>query len=154
MTGRLHRVPLNLRGLTGREDVFRLSGAVKRDPAVDAWLRAEPADLRSLARTWFERMRDCADDVRELMHDGQPTACVGDAAFAYVATFSAHVNVGFFHGAALADPEGFLHGTGKVMRHAKLRPGQAIDEVALADLIRAAHADLRKRIARGARDDE
>jgi len=154
MTGRLHRVPLNLRGLTGREDVFRLSGAVKRDPAVDAWLRAEPADLRSIARTWFERMRDCADDVRELMHDGQPTACVGDAAFAYVATFSAHVNVGFFHGAALADPEGFLHGTGKVMRHAKLRPGQAIDEVALADLIRAAHADLRKRIARGARGDE
>ncbi len=154
MTGRLHRVPLNLRGLTGREDVFRLSGAVKRDPAVDAWLRAEPADLRSIARTWFERMRDCADDVRELMHDGQPTACVGDAAFAYVATFSAHVNVGFFHGAALADPEGFLHGTGKAMRHAKLRPGQAIDEVALADLIRAAHADLRKRIARGARGDE
>jgi len=154
MAGRRHRVPLDLRGLTGREDVFRLSGAVKRDPAVEAWLRAEPVDLHSIARTWFERMRDCADDVRELMHDGQPTACVGDAAFAYVATFSAHVNVGFFHGAALADPEGFLHGTGKVMRHAKLRPGQAIDEVALADLIRAAHADLRKRIARGARGDE
>lgn len=149
MTGRRHRVPFDLRGLTGREDVFRLSRAVKRDPAVDAWLRAEPADLRSLARTWFERMRDCADDVRELMHDGQPTACIGDAAFAYVATFSAHVNVGFFHGAALADPEGLLQGTGKAMRHAKLRPGQAIDEAALDALVRAAHADLRRRIEEG-----
>jgi hypothetical protein len=96
-------------------------------------------------------MRDCSDDVRELMHDGQPTACVGDAAFAYVATFKAHVNVGFFHGAALADPAGLLHGTGKAMRHVKLRPGQAIDDAALDALVRAAHADLRRRIEEGGR---
>ncbi|WP_259392817.1 DUF1801 domain-containing protein [Dokdonella fugitiva] len=151
MRGRLRRIPLDIRGLTGREERFRLSGAVKRDPEVDAWLSAEPADLRSIARTWFERMRACADDVRELMHDGQPTACVGDAAFAYVATFSAHVNVGFFHGAALADPEGLLQGTGKAMRHARLRPGQAIDDAALDALVRAAHADLRRRIEEGGR---
>lgn len=148
MNGRLRRVPLDLRGLVGHEELFRLSGAVKRDPAVEAWLRAEP-DLRSIARTWFERMRACGDDVRELMHDGQPTACVGGAAFAYVATFKAHVNVGFFHGAALADPAGLLHGTGKAMRHVKLRPGQAIDDAALDALVRAAHADLRRRIEEG-----
>lgn len=149
MNDRSRRVPLDLRGLTAREDVFRLSGAVKRDPEVDAWLSAEPADLRSIARKWFERLRTCGDDVRELMHDGQPTACVGDAAFAYVATFKAHVNIGFFHGAALADPAGLLNGTGKAMRHVKLRPGQAIDDAALDALVRAAHADLRRRIEEG-----
>ena len=47
------------------------------------------------------------------MHDGHPTACVADAAFGYVNAFKAHVNVGFFRGAEIADPEGLLEGTGK-----------------------------------------
>ncbi|MEI9965905.1 MAG: DUF1801 domain-containing protein [Caulobacteraceae bacterium] len=59
------------------------------------------------------------------MHDGHPTACVGDAAFAYVDAFRAHVNVGFFHGAALDDPAGLLEGTGKRMRHVKPSLGPA-----------------------------
>jgi hypothetical protein len=50
-------------------------------------------------------MRQCGDDVRELMHDGCPVACIKDAPFAYVNTFTSHVNVGFFHGAKLSDPE-------------------------------------------------
>ncbi|HEY6942085.1 DUF1801 domain-containing protein [Dokdonella sp.] len=146
MAKRLHRVPLDLAGLTGREGVFRLSGAVRRDPAVDAWMRAEPADVRCIAQAWFERLRACGNDVRELMHDGYPTACVGDAAFGYVATFGAHVNVGFFHGATLADPAGLLQGAGKAMRHVKLRPGQAVDEAALDALVHAAYVDLRRRL--------
>lgn len=146
MSESIRRIPLELRGLTGREDVFRLAGAARRDPEVDAWLRTGPTELRSIARTWFERLRACGDDVRELMHDGQPTACVGDAAFAYVATFKAHVNVGFFHGAALDDPAGLLQGAGKAMRHVKLRPGEAVDEGALLALIRAAYADVRGRL--------
>jgi hypothetical protein len=146
MSKRTRRLPLDLRDLTGREDVFRLSGAVKRAADVGAWLRTGPTELRSIARTWFERLRACGDDVRELMHDGQPTACVGDAAFAYVATFKAHVNVGFFHGAALSDPAGLLQGTGKAMRHVKLRPGGKVHEAALLALIHAAYADVRGRL--------
>jgi hypothetical protein len=84
-------------------------------------------------------MRECGDDVRELLHDGHPTACVGDAAFGYVNAFTAHVNVGFFLGAQLADPAGLLEGTGKNMRHVKLRPGTEIEREALAALIQAAY---------------
>ena len=61
-------------------------------------------------------MRNCGDDVREVLHDGHPTACVADAAFAYVNAFKAHVNVGFFRGAEIVDPDGLLEGTGKFMR--------------------------------------
>ena len=68
-------------------------------------------------------MRRRGADVHELMHDGCPTACVGDAAFGYVNAFREHVNVGFFTGAFLSDPDGLLEGTGKRMRHVKLRPG-------------------------------
>jgi hypothetical protein len=87
-------------------------------------------------------MRRCGDDVRELLHDGLPTVCVDDAPFAYVGVFKDHVNVGFFHGASLADPAGLLEGTGKSMRHVKLRPGVAFNEKALEVLIAAAYRDI------------
>jgi hypothetical protein len=91
-------------------------------------------------------MRECGDDVRELLHDGHPTACIGDAAFGYVNAFAAHVNVGFFLGAHLEDPAGLLEGSGKFMRHVKLRPGAAIDPSALATLIRAAYLRVKSQV--------
>ncbi len=126
--------------------LLRFPGSVERDPAVAAWMRERSGELGALARRWFEVMRNCGDDVRELLHDGHPTACVGDAAFAYVNVFTAHVNVGFFRGAEIGDPEGLLEGTGKFMRHVKLRPGDGVDATALTALIEAAYADMRRRL--------
>jgi hypothetical protein len=127
-------------------DLFRLAGAVRRDPEVDAWFVAPEHDLRRLAQPWFDSLRACGSDVRELMHDGHPTACVGDAAFAYVDAFSAHVNLGFFHGAALDDPAGLLEGAGKRMRHVKIRWGRSVDAAALNALIAAAYRDVHARL--------
>lgn len=126
--------------------LFLLPSAVRRDPRVDAWFTDITDPFRLIVQPWFERMRSCGDDVRELIHDGMPTACVGDAAFAYVGAFSHHASVGFFHGAALPDPAGLLQGAGKRMRHVKLRPGAELDEAALADLIAAACDDVRRRL--------
>jgi hypothetical protein len=126
--------------------LFWLSGAVRREPAIDAWLNAQPPDLGAIARTWFLRMRECGADVRELMHDGCPVACVDDAPFAYVNVFRAHVNVGFFLGAELADPEGLLRGNGRRMRHVKVRPGEDLNVAALSALIDAAYADIKSRL--------
>ena len=126
--------------------LFRLSGAARKDPSVDLWFAAGEDELRRFARPWFDRMRACGPDVRELLHDGHPTACVADAAFGYVDAFSAHVNVGFFHGAALDDPTGLLEGTGKRMRHVKLLWGQPVDAAALNALVAAAYRDIRSRL--------
>jgi hypothetical protein len=90
-------------------------------------------------------MRGCGADVRELLHDGCPVACVGDAPFGYVNAFKAHANVGFFHGASLADPASLLEGAGKRMRHVKLRPGEELDADALSDLIAEAYRDIQQR---------
>ncbi|TAJ19186.1 MAG: DUF1801 domain-containing protein [Planctomycetota bacterium] len=125
---------------------MRFPTAVRRDPAVDAWLRAHDDELGLLARRWFEVARACGPDVRELIHDGQPTACVGDAAFAYVDAFRAHVNVGFYLGAELEDPARLLAGSGKFMRHVKLRPGEPIDAAALTKLVELAFADMQRRV--------
>lgn len=123
--------------------LFSLRGAVRRDPAVEDWFEAHRGELSAIARRWFVVLRACGDDVRELLHDGHPTACVGDVAFAYVNAFGAHVNVGFFNGSELTDPARMLEGGGKFMRHVKLVPGQAMDADALAQLIAQSYADAR-----------
>ena len=132
--------------MIGMNDIFRLSGGVKRDPAVDLWLTHGPIELRSIAREWFVQMRQRGEDVRELIHDGCPVACVEDAPFGYVNTFKNHVNVGFFYGATLKDPTGLLQGNGKRMRHVKLSPGRELDAAALSDLIEVAYGDIKGRL--------
>ena len=128
------------------EGILRFPSAVAHDPAIDAWLGAQRDDLRPFVETWFGHMRQRGGDVRELMHDGCPTACVGDAAFGYVNAFRDHVNVGFFFGALLKDPARLLEGTGKRGRHVKLRPGCEVDSAALAQLVDAAYVDIRARL--------
>jgi hypothetical protein len=120
-------------------ELLRFTGASKKDPTIETWLRLQPPQLGEIAQRWFK--------VRELLHDGHPTACVEDAGFAYVDTYTSHVNVGFFRGAALPDPAGILEGAGKFMRHVKVRPGRPGEEAALAALIAAAYADMCARVA-------
>lgn len=125
--------------------IFRFSSSVKRDPAIDTWMKDHSGELGAIARHWFDVMRERGDDVQEVLHDGHPTACVRDAAFAYVNAFTAHVNVGFFRGADLADPAQLLEGTGKYMRHVKLRPEGDVDATALIELIETAYTDMKER---------
>jgi hypothetical protein len=129
--------------------LLRLNGSAVHEPAIDAWLNARAGELGSIAREWFEAMRKCGDEVRELLHDGCPVACLGDVPFGYVNVFTSHVNVGFFQGAALPDPAHLLQGAGKFMRHVKLRPGTAIDAAALSKLIETAYADIKTRVENG-----
>jgi hypothetical protein len=132
-----------------RAELLRFNGAVERDPAIDAWMQSHAGELGDIAQRWFEVMRRCGDEVRELLHDGCPAACLGDVPFGSVNVFTAHVNVGFFHGAALRDPARLLQGTGRFMRHVKLRPGTATNEAELSRLIDAAWADIKARVEHG-----
>jgi hypothetical protein len=129
-----------------RTDLLRFKGALERDPAINAWMKERAGEMGAIAHRWFEVMRECGDEVRELLHDGCPVACLGDAPFGYVNVFTSHVNVGFFHGAALPDPARLLQGAGKFMRHVKLRPGTATNATALKSLIEAAYADMKTRV--------
>jgi len=145
-SARPRRIALDLRGLIDRVELFRLHGGVKRDAAVDIWLTGSPNELRSIARKWFAELRQCGADVRELLHDGCPVACVEGAAFGYVNSFKGHVNVGFFYGAMLEDPGAMLEGSGKRMRHVKLKPDSEVDIEGLRDLIQAAYVDIKSRL--------
>ena len=130
-------------------ELLRFNGAVERDPAIDVWMTNHAGELGAIAREWFEVMRNCGDEVRELLHDGCPVACLGDVPFGYVNVFTSHVNVGFFQGAALPDPARLLQGAGKFMRHVKLRPGADTNAAALARLIELAYSDIKARVENG-----
>ncbi len=64
--------------------------------------------------------------------------------FCYVAPKQAHVNLGFFYGADLDDPTGLLEGTGKRLRHIKLRSVADVKRPALRALVRKASQHLPK----------
>jgi hypothetical protein len=132
-----------------KSDFLRFNGAVQRDPAIDAWMKKHSGEFGTIAHHWFEVMRNCGDEVRELLHDGCPVACLGDVPFGYVNVFTAHVNVGFFQGTALPDPARLLQGSGKFMRHVKLKPGTPTNAEALSSLIETAYSDMKARVDRG-----
>jgi hypothetical protein len=132
-----------------KPELLRFNGTLEHDPAIDAWMKDHTGELGSIAHRWFEIMRQCGDEVRELLHDGCPVACFGNAPFAYVNAFTSHVNVGFFQGASLPDPARLLQGTGKFMRHVKLRPEVVTDAASLHRLIESAYSDIKTRVECG-----
>jgi hypothetical protein len=131
------------------DELFRLRDSSSHDTAVVAWF-AQGDALRSLAERWFVQLRHAGPDTTETLHDGCPTACVRDVAFAYVAAFSTHTAIGFFHGASLPDPQRLLEGSGKRMRHVKLRWDRQPDSAAIEELIAAAYHDIHARLHRSA----
>ncbi len=129
--------------------LMRFPSAVKRDPAIEVWMHRHSGQLGGIAQRWFEVMRARGDDVRELLHDGHPTACVADSAFSYVNVFKAHVSVGFFRGAEIVDPHDIMEGNGKFMRHVKLGPEHDVDAAGLRKLIETAYTDMKRRLKTG-----
>lgn len=127
------------------DQLFLFPAAVPHLPEIDEWLSGDPPALMNLARRCFAHFRQCGDDVHELLHDGCPTACVGGAAFGHVNVFKQHINVGFFAGAFLLDPDALLLGSGKCMRHVKLLPQDDPDAPALIALIKSAYLDMQTR---------
>jgi len=63
--------------------------------------------------------------------------------YAYAMPHRAHVNLGFFHGTRLPDPEGLLTGTGKSLRHVKISTPDGVEAPAIRALMIAAHDERR-----------
>ena len=128
------------------EKILYFSESDFDDLDFDIWLEGKAENLQPIARQWFEAIKSCGPDVQAIFHDGHPIGCIENAPFAYVNAYTAHVNLGFFYGAFLPDEQGLLEGSGKRMRHVKLRPGQLPDAEALKELLTIAYADIKERL--------
>jgi len=94
-------------------------------------------------------MRKCGDEVRELLHDRLSGGMFGRCAVRLRQCIHFARKRGFFHGAALPDKARLLQGTGKFLRHVKLKPGTATNAAALSMLIDAAYSDIKVRVEHG-----
>jgi hypothetical protein len=64
--------------------------------------------------------------------------------FCYIALAAHHINLGFYYGADLPDPQHLLEGTGQSLRHVKIRSWEQLDDPALYKLVAAASKHLPK----------
>ena len=61
--------------------------------------------------------------------------------FCYIAPYSKHVNLGFYRGALLPDPEALLTGSGKLLRHIPISTVELITVDPVRELLRAARRE-------------
>jgi hypothetical protein len=89
-------------------------------------------------------VRKAAPGARESVKWAQPVFEL-NGPFCYIRAHSKHVNLGFFRGAEIKDPDGLLQGTGEMMRHVKVASTKEIDPSAIGKLVRSAVALNKKK---------
>jgi hypothetical protein len=117
----------------------------KTSTDVDGFLARYPPAVRDLAHQVRALLRSELPDANEIVYLSHSNIIftlgrsMGEG-IAYLAPFKGHVNLGLMYGASLPDPEKLLEGTGKNMRHIKVREAEQLQIPALRALIRAAAA--------------
>ena len=103
-----------------------------------------PAPVPELALASRSLILDVFPAVTEVVWAQQKTAGYGTGPkkmteqFCWLAPYPKHVVFGFYYGTELPDPAGLLEGTGRLMRHVKIRRPEDLDRPALRDLVTAA----------------
>ena len=113
------------------------------NPELNKLVREASPGVQEITYAALERIRGLIPDAQEKVVAGYRSINFGTGPamkdqFLALILHSNHVNLQFFHGAALPDPGGLLEGTGKKMRHIKLKDAETIQAGEVADLILAA----------------
>jgi len=90
--------------------------------------------------------QEMRSDVESIFHDNYPIGNVEEATFAFLNSFTAHVNVGVFYGADFPDLTGLLEGIGKRMRDIKVKLDAVMNKAAVCKLIQHACLDFKERL--------
>ena len=113
----------------------------------DDIIAAFPDEIQSLARRLRRLIEEIHPEAVEVLWPNQKIAGFGigpkkmSEHYGYIAPQTKHVNLGFMHGASLSDPEGLLQGTGKELRHVKVRSMAEAGRPGLRHLLQAAVAE-------------
>ena len=102
-----------------------------RSKNVDSWISEHDPALRQICEALRNIILDAGPELRESIKWSNPIYEKNGRVF-YLSATERYVNLGFFDGANLADPDGRIAGTGKKMRHVKVRALEDIDKVQFA----------------------
>ena len=116
--------------------------AEQTDPVVEEILARQKPEVRAIAEALRTLVRRTAPHLKEegkpgwgnIVYRGRGVVCA-------ISPHRGHVNLHFYQGASLEDPEGLLEGTGKALRHVKVRPSEEIPRQALVALVEQAALD-------------
>lgn len=112
-----------------------------------------PDDLKAIALALRELIIQTDPDTVESPRPGDNALSYGVGpkkmieGYAYIAPQRGYVNLGFYHGAQLHDPLGMLEGTGKGLRHVKVRWLADVEKTGMQELVAAAVAERRTALA-------
>ena len=87
-----------------------------RSKTVDSWMTGLEPSIRQIAEGVRNIILRVGPGLKESIKWGNPVYSQ-KGNIMYIAAVGTYVNLGFFHGARLTDPEGRIDGTGKSMRH-------------------------------------
>jgi hypothetical protein len=116
---------------------------------VRAWLENLPAEKKPIIETLRRLIASVAPEAHEIIYQDALRYSLTDSGvdqILYLAIFEKHINLGFFFGGFLPDPEGLLVGSGKRMRHIKIRSLQESENPAITSLLAQAWADGLQRV--------
>src|SRR6185503_2504772 len=105
--------------------------------------------LATIARRLRAMIRDVDGGVVETVRLGDNSATFGvgprkmSDGYAYIMPMRGYINLGFYQGALLADPQRLLEGTGKALRHVKIRSLAEANRLTVRALVSAALARRR-----------
>ncbi len=113
----------------------------------DDLLDIAPDLLKPILAALRSRILEIEPEAVETVRPGERAATYGvgerknTEGYLYLMPHKDWVNLGFYQGVSLPDPGGLLEGTGKKLRHMKIRDARQVDDPAVSDLIRAAAAE-------------
>ncbi|MEM1269376.1 MAG: DUF1801 domain-containing protein [Bacteroidota bacterium] len=107
----------------------------------------QPPRVAEIARALRRIILDDFPEAVEVVRLGDKAASYGvgpkkmSESHVYVSPQKGYVNLGFWHGVNVSDPEGLLEGTGKKLRHVKVRTVETAESPAVRALVAAALAE-------------
>ena len=104
---------------------------------VDSWMEELGPSLREIAQTLRGIILQAVPDISESIKWGTPNYAKSGHV-CYLAANKGHINLGFFNGAGLNNPDGLIEGTGAKMRHVKVRTLEDIRPEVFAALVQEA----------------
>ena len=116
----------------------------------DEALSGSSSQVEEIARRLKDLIIDVYPDVVEVPWPKQRIIGYGvgpkkmSEHFCYIGVHREHVNLGFYFGADLPDPKGLLEGTGKKLRHIKVREVEEIVQPALHALLQTSLDERKK----------
>lgn len=111
---------------------------------IDLYVDTKPAELRDVAEQLRKLMKKTVKSAKESVNSWKIPTYESNGPMCFFMVGKYHVTFGFLRGTSLPDPAGLLEGTGKNVRHVKLRTAEDVKEPALRKLLQAA-ARLNKR---------